>query len=65
MNPINKTILIAAGLIAAAIVYHAASQRYDLTPQLQRIDRLTGRVWSCSYSACKEVPEKKTPLKPL
>ena len=50
----GTAVLILAGsmtLLAAAVVFHAASQRYQATPlaglYIMRTDRLTGRVEMC------------------
>ena len=54
----NKTILLAATLVSAAIVFHAASSRYEMAVQsdpslMYRLDRLTGRVDACARSECR------------
>jgi len=55
----NKTILLAATLVSAAIVFHAASARYEMAVRsdnamMYRLDRLTGRVDACVPSRCVE-----------
>ena len=54
----NKTILLAATLVSGAIVFHAASSRYEMAVRsdnaMFRLDRLTGRVDACVPSRCVE-----------
>ncbi len=59
----NKVLSIFLGGLIAAIIFHALASRYEIhTIQrdyetVYRIDRLTGRLWSCDMRATGLVGE--------
>jgi len=48
----NKVLSILLGGLIVAVIFHALAFRYEMrikqgSPYVYRIDRLTGRLWSC------------------